>query len=55
MLHGFSEISLTFLLSIFLPLKISFIEANSTDLDEMPHYAAFHQGLQRLPKDFVYG
>ena len=25
-------------------------KVNSVDHDEMPHYAAFHQGLHRLPK-----
>ena len=27
-----------------------FILANSANPDEMPHYAAFHQGLHCLPK-----
>ena len=30
---------------IFLSLTIQFVLANSTDPDEMPHYAAFHLGL----------
>ena len=31
-------------------LKVNFRLANSADPDEMPHYAAFHLGLQCLPK-----
>ena len=31
-------------------MKICFIFANSVDLDEMPHYVAFHLGLHCLPK-----
>ena len=31
---------------IFLSLKIDFVIANSVDPDEMPHYVAFHLGLQ---------
>ena len=29
-----------------------FVLANSVDPDEMPHHAAFHQGLHCLPKLF---
>ena len=35
---------------VLLLLKIVFILANSVDLDEMPHYAAFHLGLHCLPE-----
>ena len=35
---------------VFLSLNINFVIANSADLDEMPHYAAFHLGLHCLPK-----
>ena len=35
---------------IFQSLKIVFILANSADPNEMPHHAAFHLGLQCLPK-----
>ena len=35
---------------VFLNLKINFILANSADPDEMPPYAAFHQGLHCLLK-----
>ena len=35
---------------IFLSPKIGFVLANSTDPDEMPHYAAFHLGHHCLPK-----
>ena len=31
-----------------LSLKINFVLANGADPDEMPHYAAFHQGLHLL-------
>ena len=31
-------------------LKMDFVMANSVDPDEMPHDAAFHQGLHCLPK-----
>ena len=31
-------------------LKIDFVLANSVGPDEMPHYAAFHLGLDCLPK-----
>ena len=31
-------------------LKVVLILANSVDSDEMQHYAAFHQGLDCLPK-----
>ena len=34
----------------FLSLKIVFVIANSVDSDEMPHYVAFHLGLNWLPK-----
>ena len=34
---------------LFLFLKSHFISANSADLDEMPHHAAFHLGLHYLP------
>ena len=37
------------------PLKTDFISANSADPDEMPHYAAFHQGLRCLPKNLFTG
>ena len=36
--------------SVFLPLEIDFVLANSADPDEMPNYAAFHLGLHCLPK-----
>ena len=36
--------------NIFQALKIAFILANSVDPDEMPHYAAFHQGFHCLPE-----
>ena len=35
--------------TIFQSQKIGFILANSADLDEMPHSAVFHLGLQRGP------
>ena len=35
---------------MFLSLKIVFVLANSTDPDEMLHYAAFHLGLHCLQK-----
>ena len=35
---------------IFLFLKIDVVLANSTDLDEMPHHAAFHLDLHCLSK-----
>ena len=38
----------TFELRCFQSLKIVFILTNSTDPDEMPHYAAFHLGLHCL-------
>ena len=34
----------------FLTVKIFFTLTNSADLDEMPHFAAFHLGLHYLPK-----
>ena len=34
---------------------INFILANSADVDEMPHYAAFHLGLHHLPKHLFRG
>ena len=34
---------------MFLNLKFGFVLANSADPDEMPHDAAFHQGLHCLP------
>ena len=34
----------------FMSQRIVFILANSADPDEMPHNAAFHQGLHCLPK-----
>ena len=36
--------------NIFMSLKIVFVLANSTDPDEMPHFAAFYLGLHCLPK-----
>ena len=36
-------------LCVYLRLKLVFILANSTDTDEMPHYAAFYLGLHCLP------
>ena len=36
--------------TVFLSLKIIFVLTNSVDPDEMWHYAAFHLGLQCLPK-----
>ena len=36
-------------------LKIHFVLANSEDLDEIPHNAAFHLGLQCLPKYLFMG
>ena len=36
--------------NVFISLKIEFIYANSADLDEIPHYGAFHLGLQYLQK-----
>ena len=35
---------------VFVSLQVNFILANTADPDEMPHYAAFHRGLQCLPK-----
>ena len=35
---------------VFLSLTIIFVLANSEDPDEMPHFAAFHLGLQYLSK-----
>ena len=35
---------------VFLSLKVVFILVNSSDPDEMQHYAAFHLGLHCLPK-----
>ena len=35
---------------IFLSLEDVFILTDSTDRDEIPHHAAFHLGLQCLPK-----
>ena len=35
---------------MFLSMKIVFVFANSTDQDEMLHYAAFYLGLHCLPK-----
>ena len=35
---------------VFMSLKVVLILANSTDPDEMQHYAAFHLGLHCLPK-----
>ena len=39
---------------VFLSVKINFVLANSADPDEMPHKAAFHQGLHCLPK-YLFG
>ena len=39
-----------FFLNVFLSPMVIFILANSVDPDEMPHYAAFHPGLNYLPK-----
>ena len=39
---------------VFLYLKIDYVFTNSTDPDEMPHNAAFHQGLQSLLKYSTY-
>ena len=36
--------------NVFLSLKITFASANSKDLDELLHHAAFHLGLRCLPK-----
>ena len=35
---------------VFLSLRIVLTSAKSVELDEMPHYAAFHHGLHCLPK-----
>ena len=35
---------------VFVSLKVVLILANSADIDEMQHYAAFHLGLHYLPK-----
>ena len=35
---------------VFFSLVIVSVLANSVDPDEMPHHAAFHQGLHCLPK-----
>ena len=35
---------------LFFSVKINFVLANGADPDEMPHNAAFHQGLHCLPK-----
>ena len=35
---------------VSLSLKIDLVLSNSTDPDEMQHYAAFHHGLHCLPK-----
>ena len=40
---------------MFLSLKIVNILANSEDPDEMPQFAAFHLGLQCLPKYQITG
>ena len=40
---------------IYLTLKINFVLANSADQDEMPHFAAFHQGLHYLSKHLCMG
>ena len=34
----------------FYPSKVVIVLANSSDPDEMQHYAAFHLGLHCLPK-----
>ena len=39
----------------FLSLKVVFILANSSDPDEMQHYAVFHLGLHCLPKNTFKG
>ena len=36
---------------VFLSLTVVLILANSAYPEEMPHFAAFHQGLQCLPKN----
>ena len=35
---------------VFGPWKLASLLANSADPDEMPHYAALHQGLHCLPE-----
>ena len=42
--------------NVLLSLEIDCVLANSADLNEMLHFAAFHQGLHYLPKvhKFVY-
>ena len=35
---------------VVLSLKIILMLANSADIDEMEHYAAFHLGLHCLPE-----
>ena len=40
-----SQVILSKKIIIFLSLKIDYVLANSADPDEMPHYSAFHQGL----------
>ena len=52
-LRGQSSKCLNF--NIFLFLKIILILANSADPDEMPPNAAFHLGLQCLPKYLLIG
>ena len=46
----FKESQVEFSNLCILSLKNVFILANSVDPDEMQHYAAFHLGLQCLPK-----
>ena len=38
--------------TVFLPLKVVLILANSADPDEMQHYAAFHLGFHCLLNSF---
>ena len=35
---------------VYFFLRSFFVRANSADLDEMPHYTAFHLGLRCLLK-----
>ena len=40
---------------LYLSQKMNFVLGNSADPDEMPHNAAFHLGLHRLPKHPYWG